>query len=251
MDMISPLSITGSGYTVEHIMPQNPDPKKEWKEMLGDNWKEVQRVYLHTLGNLTLTGYNSELNDRPFIIKQTIKGGFKNSHLRLNNVIADLAKWDENEIKDRTSLLAEQIVKIWKYPNLSEAVIEEYLKKENPEPTFTSIEHYSKMLPAIAAIYEEIDRKIFSLDAGIRKEYKQQYIAYKVESNFTNIKLSKNELTIGLNIPFDSIDDPLGICRDTTSVGNFGNNDVLFKVTIDSDTNDVLDLVTQAIMLQI
>lgn len=130
-------------------------------------------------------------------------------------------------------------------------MIEEYIKKENPEPTFTSIEHYSKMLPAIAAIYEEIDRKIFSLDPGIRKEYKQQYIAYKVESNFANIKLSKNELTIGLNIPFDSIDDPLGICRDTTSVGNFANNDVLFKVNDDSDTNYVLDLVRQAIILQI
>ena len=53
-------------YTIEHIMPQNPNPSKEWKNDLGDNWKEIQKTYLHTIGNLTLTGYNSEYQDRPF-----------------------------------------------------------------------------------------------------------------------------------------------------------------------------------------
>src|SRR5439155_22307753 len=51
-------------YTIEHIMPQHLSP--QWQEELGPMWKEVHARYLHTIGNLTLTGYNSELSDRPF-----------------------------------------------------------------------------------------------------------------------------------------------------------------------------------------
>ena len=49
-----------SDYTIEHVMPQNPNLSHEWQEMLGEGWVEVQGKYLHTLGNLTLTGYNSD-----------------------------------------------------------------------------------------------------------------------------------------------------------------------------------------------
>ena len=79
-----PISITGNGYTIEHIIPQNSDLRKEWREMLGDKWHEVQKTYLHTIGNLTLTGYNSEMSDKPFTEKQQAEKGFKSSKLTLN-----------------------------------------------------------------------------------------------------------------------------------------------------------------------
>lgn len=71
-------------YTIEHIMPQNSNLSDEWKKELGDNWKDVQKTYLHTIGNLTLTAYNSEMSDKPFMIKMDMTGGFKESALRLN-----------------------------------------------------------------------------------------------------------------------------------------------------------------------
>lgn len=52
--------------SIEHIMPQNRNLSKYWRMMLGDNWESVHDRYLHTLGNLALTGYNSELGDLPF-----------------------------------------------------------------------------------------------------------------------------------------------------------------------------------------
>lgn len=52
-------------FTIEHIMPQNKNPLQEWKDALGENWQEVQKIYLHTIGNLTLTAYNSEMSDKP------------------------------------------------------------------------------------------------------------------------------------------------------------------------------------------
>lgn len=250
-DHKEPISILRDGYTIEHIMPQNPDLKSEWKIMLGDNWKELQKSYLHTIGNLTLTGYNSELSDSPFHVKQTIKGGFKDSHLRLNDGIRVLDKWNEEEIIKRAKVLSKKALEIWTYPKVSEQYVSEYSNKDKIEKTYTSIEHYPAMAPEISAIYDELDRKIMSLDSGIRKEYKQQYIAYKVDTNFVNIKVSKNELTVGLNIPFEEIHDPKGMCRDTTNTGNFANNDVLFKVAAGTDINDVIELAMQALVYQL
>ena len=91
-------------YTIEHIMPQDDSGRKlsqQWKDALGEHWQEIHKKYLHTVGNLTLTGYNSELSDRSFQEKKTIKGGFSDSPIRLNKRLAGLEKWDEDEIKKR------------------------------------------------------------------------------------------------------------------------------------------------------
>lgn len=59
-----------SSITIEHIMPQSKKLSDKWIKALGDNWKEVHNVYLHTIGNLTLTGYNSEMSNKFFIEKE-------------------------------------------------------------------------------------------------------------------------------------------------------------------------------------
>ena len=61
-------------YTIEHILPQNPDLPAAWKQALGSDWQRVQQQWLHTLGNLTLTGYNSEYSDEPFAEKRDVLG---------------------------------------------------------------------------------------------------------------------------------------------------------------------------------
>lgn len=69
-------------YTIEHIMPQNEGLSKESQKTLGSEWPRVHEAWLHTLGNLTLTGYNSEFGGKPLILKRNIEGGFKQSPLR-------------------------------------------------------------------------------------------------------------------------------------------------------------------------
>jgi len=66
-------------YTVEHILPQNEDLSAAWQSALGPDWERIRQTWLHTLGNLTLTGYNSEYSDRPFAEKRDMKGGFRES----------------------------------------------------------------------------------------------------------------------------------------------------------------------------
>lgn len=103
-------------YTIEHIVPQNPELSQEWRDALGENWREIQKTYLHTIGNLTLTGYNSTLSDRSFTEKRDIEGGFRLSAIRLNVKLQDLETWNEQEIKKRTDRLIDKAINIWPYP---------------------------------------------------------------------------------------------------------------------------------------
>jgi len=124
---------TVSEYSVEHIMPQNPNLSSEWREELGDNWQEIHNEFLHTIGNLTLTGYNSELSDHPFLEKRNMKGGFADSHLKLNNSIATLEHWNKDEIIKRGKELSELACEIWFAPKLSDEVLEKYQSIEEVE----------------------------------------------------------------------------------------------------------------------
>ena len=108
--------ISVADYTIEHVIPQNPDLSESWQQELGENWQEIQEKYLHTIGNLTLTGYNSKLSDRPFEEKQCICGGFRDSPLRLNRSLARAEQWNKNTILARADELAEKALTIWISP---------------------------------------------------------------------------------------------------------------------------------------
>jgi hypothetical protein len=82
-------------YTIEHILPQNENLSKEWREALGEDWSAVQEKWVHTLGNLTLTGYNSEYSDRPFTEKRDMEGGFRDSPLRVNQGLGQVEEWND------------------------------------------------------------------------------------------------------------------------------------------------------------
>ena len=86
---------------IEHILPQNPNVSSQWQQELGENWERVKDKYLHSLGNLSLTGYNSELSDRPFADKKSIEGGFDTSPLFLNASVREATTWNEDAILKR------------------------------------------------------------------------------------------------------------------------------------------------------
>jgi hypothetical protein len=108
--------IDANNYTIEHIMPQNENLSAEWRYDLGPNWKEIQTKYLHTIGNLTLTGNNPNLLDKSFIEKRDMDGGFKQSPFTLNHMLADSYSWNEGKILKRAYTLIELALKIWKSP---------------------------------------------------------------------------------------------------------------------------------------
>lgn len=96
--------------TVEHVMPQTLTDW--WKEHLGDNWEITYETLLDSLGNLTLTGYNSPLSNENIEHKRNI---LSQSHLDLNKYFANITRWDETAIRQRAEALAERALAIWKY----------------------------------------------------------------------------------------------------------------------------------------
>lgn len=95
--------------TIEHIMPQ--ELNAEWREQLGSNAPEVHDKYLHTIGNLTYSGYNSAMSNSPFATKKNI---LKDSHFELNRHIVQTENWTETEIQARARELANRALVIWK-----------------------------------------------------------------------------------------------------------------------------------------
>ncbi|TVQ60152.1 MAG: DUF262 domain-containing protein, partial [Spirulina sp. DLM2.Bin59] len=116
-------------YTIEHILPQNENLSKAWQEALGSEWQRIQETWLHTLGNLTLTGYNSEYSDRPFPEKRDMRGGFKESPLRLNEGLGQVEVWNEAAIQARAEQLANRAVMVWKAPQVAADVLDVYQVK--------------------------------------------------------------------------------------------------------------------------
>lgn len=96
--------------SIEHIMPQTITPS--WQEHLGDSWRETHEIKLHTLGNLTLSGYNSELSNGDFAAKRPF---FLQSPIHLSRSITRFERWDEEAMQQRGEELAELALQVWPY----------------------------------------------------------------------------------------------------------------------------------------
>lgn len=131
--------------TIEHIMPQTLNG--DWKAMLGDNYEEIQDKYLHTFANLTLTGINSELSNKPFEIKRDgkkigneIYPGYKNSKYRLTKNVTLCDKWTEIELQNRCNEIVATFLRLYPLPQttfkpLPKPVDEASLDEETFSPT--------------------------------------------------------------------------------------------------------------------
>lgn len=232
-------------YTIEHIMPQNPDLSAEWKKMLGDSWKNIQDQYLHSLGNLTLTGYNSELSDRPFSQKKAIEGGFNDSPIRLNDYMRKVDVWNEEQIQSRAKELSVKAKQIWFAPNLSQEVLDRY-KPAEKETALYSIEHYEYLKGEMLELYYVLRKRILNIDSSVKEEYKKLYIAFKSSTNFVDIVPQKSRLRLSLNLDFPDIIDPKGLCKDISGLGRWGNGDVEVGISNINELDDILDLIQQA-----
>ncbi len=224
-------------YTIEHILPQNSKLSKVWQVELGEDWQKVQAKYLHTIGNLTLTGYNSEYGDRSFLEKRDMKDGFADSPLRLNRMLAKIEHWNETEIKNRAEVLADKAIQVWVFPSV-------HLENENFNNEAHSSNYTDCLQGEIKELFEVISKKILKLDASVREEFKKFYIAYKTTTNFIDIYPQKSRLRLTLNMSFKEINDPKKMCKNITGWRMNGDVEVSFSSL--SQIDDVMFLIHQA-----
>ena len=238
-------------YTIEHILPQNENLSQKWRQALGENWEEIQSKYLHTLGNLTLTRYNSEYQDHFFTEKQQMKGGFKESPLRVNEGLGTINTWDENQIKARAERLAKKAITVWPIPSLPSEVLENYRPKK-PEKSIYSIEDHKYLNKGkVRSLFEDFRKEVLALGDFVTEEFLKHYIAYKAERNFVCVVPQSKRLRLSLNLQIHELNDPKGITRDMSNIGHHGPGDVEVYLNSSEELPYILGLVRQALEKQI
>ena len=190
--------------TIEHIFPQNPDPK--WKIELGnDEYVFIKENYLNTIGNLTLSGNNGKLGNKTFLEKRDLKdAGYKDSKLWLNKYLSSLNKWDKAEIEIRFKQIAERFLKIWEYPNvnlLDEIDNGEINIFEAEQPKHKKLKHaifcnQKIEVTQVSKLYVDVFKKLFEI---------QPEVFFTTDLGF-RIGLTKNPDETGLRQPV-SIND--------------------------------------------
>ncbi len=235
-------------YTIEHILPQNENLSTEWKASLGPEWDVVQERWLHTLGNLTLTGYNSEYSDRPFSAKRDMKGGFKESPLKLNAGLGQLDDWNEETIKARAGRLAKTALEVWRGPKLAPDVLAAYRDTVPPpwEAGYTLDDHPNLLQGTVREVFEALRKEVLALDPCVSEQFRKLYVAYKAETNFVDVVPQTKRMLLSLNLPFPEIHDPKGRCRDVTGMGRWGNGDVEIFLSSLDELPYVMGLVRQS-----
>ncbi|GAA7914299.1 hypothetical protein HpMS22_13550 [Helicobacter pylori] len=237
-------------YTIEHIMPQTLT--EEWERDLGENFQEIHDKYLHTIGNLTLTGYNHEYSNKSFKEKQGMEKGFKNSPLRLNQGLRDLeSSFGEEEIKKRANDLADLALKIWTYPKLDAETLEKYKpKKDKKEKNVYDLSSY-KFGSHSRELFDILSKEIKALDERITENFNQDYISYKFSKNFVDIVVQTKDLKLYLNMKFNELQDEKNLARDMTNKGHLGNGDIEVKLETKENIPYCLGLIKQALEKQI
>ena len=232
-------------YTIEHIMPQNEKLRAEWQIALGADWQRIQAEWLHRPGNLTLTGYNSEYSDLPFLEKRDMTGGFANSPLNVNKGLGQLETWDEDAIKARGERLANTASKVWAVPDLPAAVLEAY------RPASSGFNYSLADHPFLAGglsreLFDAFRKETLALNPCVMEDFLKLYVAYKAETNFVDVVPQAKTLRLSLNIGFHEIDDPHGLCKDVSGLGRWGNGDVEVRLSKIDEVPHVMALVRQA-----
>ncbi|WQV63872.1 DUF262 and DUF1524 domain-containing protein [Helicobacter pylori] len=233
--------------TTEHIMPQTLT--EEWKRDLGGNFQAIHDKYLHTIGNLTLTGYNQEYSNNSFQEKRDMEKGFEQSPLRLNQSLKDLESFGEKEIEKRANDLADWALKIWTYPNLDAETLEKYKQKGKREKKAYDLSSY-KFSSNSRELFDILSKEIKALDERITEKFNQDYISYMFDKNFVDIVVQTKDLKLYLNMPFNELQDEKNLARDMTNKGHLGNGDIEVKLETKENIPYCLGLIKQALEKQ-
>ena len=171
-----PVLIEGnSDITIEHIFPQNPDAK--WKVDLGaDEYNFIKENYLNTIGNLTLSGNNGKLSNKPFLDKKEMniddkEQGYIFSRLWINRHLKENTRWGKDEIQTRAKIIADRFIQIWELPDIKvelETINDEVSIFDAEDPKFKKLEYaifFNQKLDVtqVAKLYIEVFKILFDL----------------------------------------------------------------------------------------
>ncbi|HRO43178.1 MAG TPA: DUF262 domain-containing protein [Flavipsychrobacter sp.] len=194
--------------TIEHIFPQNPDPR--WKvEMESEEYNFIKENLLNTIGNLTLSGNNGKLGNKSFLEKKNMNDqgkeqGYIFSRLWLNRELKSFDNWNKNSIQHRADKIGERFLKIWELPKIEMQQVDDESEVnifDAEDPTFKKLEYavfFDNRLEVkeVAKLFVEVIRQLYELET-------EALLAHAVDSR---IVLVKNEEKDRLRAPVEISD---------------------------------------------
>lgn len=168
--------------TIEHIMPQNKNLSSVWQKMLGENeWQGIQEKYLHTLGNLTLTAYNSELGDKPFDEKKKELDEANTKVVNLYSDVKSCTEWNATNIEKRAERLANTIVDLFAVEkptteiSFADPRYQEYTCENPDDATYKTLNYYVLQgervnITNFAEMLRSICTRLYEQDSSIIEE---------------------------------------------------------------------------------
>ncbi len=209
--------------TIEHIMPQTLS--KSWRDMLGNGYNEIHEKYLHTIGNLSVTGYNSKYSNEPFEKKKELMKEYKTNVIRLNEFILNSDKWGKEEIELRADYISNIIIQIYSYPENIDTNIEfdTFIERKLGEDTENT--KNLKMFgyrflndtyenPYYITILIDVAKTLYETDSNILKRIASSNYKYQYG---TRIIFSNNS---------DNINNPAEIAEDVYLETNFNREGI-------------------------
>lgn len=212
-------------FSIEHIMPQEITDVPQWQEMLGEDWAEEHGAWLHRLGNLTLTAYNSAYSNRPFGEKQVVEGGFRQSAVRLNADVRDVPQWTSAEIRDRGTRLAVRALTIWPHHEADAQSIQAAhirdLRKRAEERNASELE----MSSAVREVFEGVRSRIREL-ADVIEVIEHKSVGCYGPEFFAELMPMRHSVRAILPLEFGEVAIPDGLNVQDASTWKFVPNRV-------------------------
>lgn len=183
----------------------------------------MHREWLHRLGNVTLTAYNSRYSDRPFEEKKTIPGGFADSAERLNRFIREQTQWTVTEMELRASELAERALKIWPPFEVSQRAIDAAQEERMRQKAMKRDVSKVPMTDVARALFEELRVAVKQLDERVIEMAETKSVSYHAPDFILEVLPRKNRLDVLVDLDFNELEDTHGIAKDTSEWRFFVN----------------------------
>ena len=238
-------------YSIEHILPQEIGNVPEWQVMLGDDWSADHELWVHRLGNLTLTAYNSRYGNRPFDEKKAVEGGFQQSAVRLNQYVKDQSKWTVAEMGERASQLIKRALTIWMNHTADAASIQAADIRDLKARAAKRNSSHLKMSNHVRSPLDEVLAAVREFGEVI-EVIEHKSVGCYAPSFFAEIMPMKGSVRIILPMEFSEVENPEGLKIHDASRWKFvpnrmhANCDLLIDVWKKSDVVAVTPMIRQA-----
>ena len=239
--------------SVEHIMPQAVAEVRDWREMLGDKWEETHGAWLHRLGNLTLTGYNSSMSNKPFAEKKSTEGGFNDSAARLNKDVRQEDRWTSEQMEARGARLAERSLRVWPHHGANEKLLREAkareLRRRAKEKDLRSLD----MKPHVRQLAELVLEGIRAVGAVVEVIEKRSICCYTPPDFFVEVLPMTGHVRLILPLEFEELNAVGDLTIRDTSAWSWVQNrvhtecNVLVEVRDQAQATAAMALVRQAL----